>query len=69
MLENPSFDEEKKHLVNYLLHCVRKNDWHGTSDAANDLRVFEAENTVKHHKITYTPGAIQRYDDETQEQH
>lgn len=26
----------------YLMSCVRRRDWHGVSDAANDLRVLEA---------------------------
>lgn len=30
-------------LVLYLLSCVERGDWHGVSDAANDLRVFEAK--------------------------
>lgn len=29
-------------LESYLLSCVRRRDWHGVSDAANDLRVIEA---------------------------
>ena len=29
--------------VEYLLMCVRLGDWHGVSDAANDLRVLEAK--------------------------
>jgi hypothetical protein len=28
--------------IEYLLMCVRLGDWHGVSDAANDLRVLEA---------------------------
>lgn len=30
-------------LVDYLEVKVRERDWHGVSDAANDLRVLEAE--------------------------
>lgn len=30
-------------LVAYLHHKVELADWHGVSDAANDLRVLEAE--------------------------
>ena len=30
-------------LVEYLKHKVDMADWHGVSDAANDLRVLEAE--------------------------
>ena len=29
--------------VEYLLMCVRLGEWHGVSDAANDLRVLEAK--------------------------
>lgn len=31
-------------LVEYMLSCARRRDWHGVSDAANDLRVAEALN-------------------------
>ena len=30
-------------LVAYLLSAVRRGDWHAVSDAANDLRVLEAQ--------------------------
>jgi hypothetical protein len=30
-------------LINYLLVKVQEKDWHGVSDAANDIRVMEAE--------------------------
>jgi hypothetical protein len=30
-------------LLEYLLVMVARRDWHGVSDAANDLRVLEAE--------------------------
>ena len=33
--------EHKDTLVKYLLSCVERRDWHGVSDAANDLRVLE----------------------------
>lgn len=41
-----TFTYEQKHqfLVNYLLSKVQESDWHGVSDAANDLRVMEAKN-------------------------
>ena len=35
--------ESRKTMVDYLLLCVKREDWHGVSDAANDLRVIEAE--------------------------
>ena len=30
-------------LVKYLLSKAQERDWHGVSDAANDLRVLEAQ--------------------------
>lgn len=30
-------------LITYLLVKVQEADWHGVSDAANDIRVLEAE--------------------------
>ncbi len=30
-------------LIAYLLTKVEQRDWHGVSDAANDLRVLEAQ--------------------------
>lgn len=35
--------EQHKALMKYLLVCFDRGDWHGVSDAANDLRVFEAQ--------------------------
>lgn len=32
-----------KIYIDYLLMKVRERDWHGVSDAANDLRVLEAK--------------------------
>jgi hypothetical protein len=34
-------DRKVKVLTDYLLLCVELKDWHGVSDAANDLRVLE----------------------------
>ena len=34
--------DDRETLIAYLLVCVRNNDWHAVSDAANDLRVLEA---------------------------
>lgn len=36
------FDERRRTLITYLHDKVREADWHGVSDAANDLRVLEA---------------------------
>jgi hypothetical protein len=47
-----TFEEEHAILVVYLLAKVESQDWHAVSDAANDLRVLEAqaENVqVTHH--------------------
>jgi len=35
--------EARAALIAYLKHKVDARDWHGVSDAANDLRVLEAE--------------------------
>jgi hypothetical protein len=37
-----TYDEKHATLVQYLLVKVQERDWHGVSDAANDLRVLEA---------------------------
>lgn len=34
----------KKILIDYIYSCIERQDWHGVSDAANDLRVLEAIN-------------------------
>lgn len=36
------FKERRQRLIDYLLMKVHESDWHGVSDAANDLRVLEA---------------------------
>lgn len=37
-------DEWHKHvLIEYLLASAEEGDWHAVSDAANDLRVLEAQ--------------------------
>lgn len=38
-----AFAKARATLVAYLHHKVHLADWHGVSDAANDLRVLEAE--------------------------
>jgi hypothetical protein len=43
-IPNPSeYEKNRAAYVEYLLMCVRLGDWHGVSDAANDLRVLEAK--------------------------
>lgn len=38
-----SFEEQRRRLIEYLHAKVAIADWHGVSDAANDLRELEAE--------------------------
>lgn len=35
--------ERHRSLIEYLKAKVHERDWHGVSDAANDLRVIEAK--------------------------
>jgi len=37
------FEDAKRAYIEYLLLNVRLEDWHGVSDAANDLRVLIAK--------------------------
>lgn len=37
-----TYDEHRETLIAYLKAKVDIADWHGVSDAANDLRVLEA---------------------------
>jgi hypothetical protein len=39
-----AIEDQYKALAMYLLSCFARKDWHGVSDAANDLRVMEAKN-------------------------
>jgi hypothetical protein len=41
-----SYHERHKIYVDYLLLKVVEKDWHGVSDAANDLRELEREYTT-----------------------
>jgi len=34
---------DREILIQYLLMKVRQEDWHGVSDAANDLREMDAK--------------------------
>ncbi len=36
-------EERKKRMIDYLLLKVQEEDWHGTADAAMDLRDIESE--------------------------
>ena len=39
-----NYEEHRRILIEYLKAKVELADWHGVSDAANDLRVLEAQN-------------------------
>ena len=41
-MSQDDFEDAKRAYIEYLLLNVRLEDWHGVSDAANDLRVLEA---------------------------
>ena len=38
-----TYEEHRRRLIEYLESKVALADWHGVSDAANDLRELEAE--------------------------
>jgi hypothetical protein len=38
-----SYKEQESAYIQYMLMNVELEDWHAVSDAANDLRVLEAE--------------------------
>jgi len=40
------YEKNRAAYTEYLLMCVRISDWHGVSDAANDLRVLDAKMSV-----------------------
>ena len=42
-MSKEDFEDCRKAYIEYLLMNVRLGDWHGVSDAANDLRVLEAK--------------------------
>jgi hypothetical protein len=37
-----TYEQHRHILIEYLKAKVEQSDWHGVSDAANDLRVLEA---------------------------
>ncbi len=39
------FCADRDRLIEYLKMKVEQADWHGVSDAANDIRVLEAANS------------------------
>lgn len=38
-----TLEEQRAALITYLKAKLEQCDWHGVSDAANDLRVLEAQ--------------------------
>ena len=41
---------DREILIQYLLMKVRQEDWHGVSDAANDLREMDAREKIAESK-------------------
>lgn len=41
-----NYEDQRQTLIAYLQLMVSRSDWHGVSDAANDLRVLEAEQSA-----------------------
>ncbi len=39
-------ESRKEHLIAYLRDCIGTEDWHGVSDAANDLREIAVEQRI-----------------------
>jgi hypothetical protein len=37
------YETQREILMDYMQVMIARGDWHGVSDAANDLRVLEAE--------------------------
>lgn len=52
-----TLQEKKATLIHYLNMKVVQGDWHGVSDAANDLREIEVELRVLRGTPTYTEPA------------
>jgi len=46
------YQKNRAAYIEYLLMCVRLGDWHGVSDAANDLRVLEAKQEARQEVYT-----------------
>jgi hypothetical protein len=43
MKDYEDYETQRDILLDYLQVMIARSDWHGVSDAANDLRVLEAE--------------------------
>lgn len=42
------FNTQKRVLMEYMYVCIALEDWHGVSDAANDLRELEARHNAEY---------------------
>jgi hypothetical protein len=42
-----AYRRARQQMIDYLLLKVNEEDWHGVSDAANDIRVMEAKHSVE----------------------
>lgn len=49
MTNYQDYEAQRKILIDYLLVMVARGDWHGVSDAANDIRVLEAQQGAVSH--------------------
>jgi hypothetical protein len=45
--DEKKYEEQRQAYIDYLNLKVIEGDWHGVSDAANDLRVLEAKHERK----------------------
>ena len=43
MKDYSDYETQRDILLDYMQVMIARGDWHGVSDAANDLRVLEAE--------------------------
>jgi hypothetical protein len=43
MKDYEDYETQREILIEYMRVMIARSDWHGVSDAANDLRVLEAE--------------------------
>ena len=43
MKDYGDYETQRAILLEYMQVMIARSDWHGVSDAANDLRVLEAE--------------------------
>jgi hypothetical protein len=43
MKDYEDYETQRLILIEYMRVMIARGDWHGVSDAANDLRVLEAE--------------------------